>query len=260
MEAAVKEEVFFDPKTAPVKITVQNLNVIYKANDEKNQTVALKNVNLDIKRGEFISLVGPSGCGKTTLLRVISGLIPSTSGNVFIDGLTPQKARVSKEFGIVFQSPVLMDWRTIRRNICLPLELMGMPKAERTKKVTEMLDIVGLQDFGYHYPRELSGGMQQRVGIARAIAVNPDVILFDEPTSALDPELTGEVLKVIRQLAAEGTTMVIVTHEMSFARDTASNIIFMDKGQIVEEGTPSQIFTSPKEPRTQQFLQRLENL
>ncbi|WP_318659258.1 ABC transporter ATP-binding protein [uncultured Treponema sp.] len=218
MKAAVEEEVFFDPKTAPVKITVQNLSVVYKATDEKNQTVALKDVNLDIKDGEFISLVGPSGCGKTTLLRVISGLIPSTSGKVFIGGLTPQEARVSKEFGIVFQSPVLMDWRTIRRNICLPLELMKMPKPERTKKVDEMLDIVGLKDFGYHYPRELSGGMQQRVGIARALALNPNVLFMDEPFSALD-EFTKERLHedLLRIWRKTHKTIIFVTHNIQEA-------------------------------------------
>ncbi len=218
MNAAVNEKVFFDPETAPVKITVKNLSVVYKATDDKNQTVALQNVNLDIKNGEFISLVGPSGCGKTTLLRVISGLIPSTQGSVFIDGLTPQEARISKEFGIVFQSPVLMDWRTIRRNICLPLELMQMPKTLRTETVTEMLELVGLKDFGYHYPRELSGGMQQRVGIARALALNPNVLFMDEPFSALDEftkeKLHEDLLRIWRQTHK---TIIFVTHSIQEA-------------------------------------------
>ncbi|MCR5047092.1 MAG: ABC transporter ATP-binding protein [Treponema sp.] len=218
MNATVNEETFFDPSSAPVKITVQNLSVVYKATDKKNETVALKGVNLDIKNGEFISLVGPSGCGKTTLLRVISGLVPSTTGRVFIDGLTPQEARVSKEFGIVFQSPVLMDWRTIRRNICLPLELMKMPKPQRTKTVDEMLDIVGLQDFGHHYPRELSGGMQQRVGIARALALNPNVLFMDEPFSALD-EFTKERLHedLLRIWRKTRKTIIFVTHSIQEA-------------------------------------------
>ena len=218
MKAAIKEEAIYDPSVAPVKITVQNLSVVYKATDEKNQTVALKDVNLDIKRGEFISLVGPSGCGKTTLLRVISGLIPSTKGNVFIDGLTPSKARVAKQFGIVFQSPVLMDWRTIRRNICLPLEIMKMPKQERTKKVDEMLEIVGLKDFGNHYPKELSGGMQQRVGIARALALNPNVLFMDEPFSALD-EFTKERLHedLLRIWRKTHKTIIFVTHSIQEA-------------------------------------------
>ena len=141
---------------APVQIEIKDLSVIYKDEGSDTGTTALSHVNLDIKKGEFVSLVGPSGCGKTTLLRVIADLISKTSGEVFVDGLTPREARLSKKFGIVFQSPVLMDWRTIRRNICLPLELLKMPKPERTKKVTEMLEIVGLQNFGYHYPRELS--------------------------------------------------------------------------------------------------------
>lgn len=218
MQVVAKKEVFFDPETAPVKITVKNLSVVYKPTDGKNKTTALLDVNLDIKDGEFISLVGPSGCGKTTLLRVISGLIPQTTGSVFIGGLTPQEARISKEFGIVFQSPVLMDWRTIRRNICLPLELMKMPKAERTKKVTEMLEIVGLQDFGYHYPRELSGGMQQRVGIARALALNPNVLFMDEPFSALD-EFTKERLHedLLRIWRKTHKTIIFVTHSIQEA-------------------------------------------
>ena len=168
---------------------------------------------------------------------------------------------IRRKTAFVFQNYNLFANMTALENVMEGLvTARKVPKAEAKDRAFKALEKVGLKDRAYFYPSSLSGGQQQRVGIARAIAVNPDVILFDEPTSALDPELTGEVLNVIKQLAAEGTTMVIVTHEMSFARDTANHIIFMDKGLIVEEGSPSDIFTSPKEPRTKQFLQRLENI
>lgn len=203
---------------APVQIEVKDLSVIYKDEGSTTGTTALSHVSLDIKKGEFVSLVGPSGCGKTTLLRVIADLISKTSGDVFVDGLTPREARLSKKFGIVFQSPVLMDWRTIRRNICLPLELLKMPKAQRTAKVSEMLEIVGLQNFGYHYPRELSGGMQQRVGIARALALDPEILLMDEPFSALD-EFTKESLHedLLRIWRQTHKTIIFVTHSLQEA-------------------------------------------
>lgn len=213
-------------KYEPVQISVNDLSVIYKDSKDDKGTTALSHVKLDIKRGEFISLVGPSGCGKTTLLRVIADLIPKTSGDVFVGGLTPRQARLSKQFGIVFQSPVLMDWRTIRRNICLPLELLKVPKAERTKKVTEMLEIVGLQDFGYHYPRELSGGMQQRVGIARALALDPPILLMDEPFSALD-EFTKESLHedLLRIWRKTHKTIIFVTHSLQEAVFLSDRVI-----------------------------------
>lgn len=213
-------------KYEPVQISVNDLSVIYKDSKDDKGTTALSHVKLDIKRGEFISLVGPSGCGKTTLLRVIADLIPKTSGDVFVGGLTPRQARLSKQFGIVFQSPVLMDWRTIRRNICLPLELLKVPKAERTKKVTEMLEIVGLQDFGYHYPRELSGGMQQRVGIARALALDPPILLMDEPFSALD-EFTKESLHedLLRIWRQTHKTIIFVTHSLQEAVFLSDRVI-----------------------------------
>jgi len=205
-------------QTAKTQIVIKNLSVTYKDDGTRGVTAALQDVNLEIRKGEFISLVGPSGCGKTTLLRVIADLIPSTAGDVFISGLTPREARLEKRFGIVFQNPVLMDWRTIRRNVCLPLELLKMPKPLRTKKVTEMLDLVGLQEFGHHYPCELSGGMQQRVGIARALAIDPKILLMDEPFSALDEftkeKLHEDLLRIWRQT---NKTVVFVTHNIQEA-------------------------------------------
>ena len=220
----IKQAVKGEPEAAAesrpskIQIVIQNLSVIYKEDGTRGETVALQDVNLDIKKGEFVSLVGPSGCGKTTLLRVIADLIPATSGDVFISGLTPREARLEKRFGIVFQNPVLMDWRTIRRNVCLPLELLKLPKQQRTKKVTEMLDIVGLQEFGHHYPRELSGGMQQRVGIARALAIDPRILLMDEPFSALD-EFTKEKLHedLLRIWRKTNKTIIFVTHNIQEA-------------------------------------------
>ncbi len=223
---ATLEEKIFDPKTAKTQIRVDDLSVIYKKPGSDNGTTALSHVNLEIKNGEFVSLVGPSGCGKTTLLRVIADLIPSTKGSVFISGLTPKEARIDKKFGIVFQQPVLMDWRTIRRNICLPLELLKIPKAERTKTVTEMLDLVGLNEFGYHYPHELSGGMQQRVGIARALALNPKILLMDEPFSALD-EFTKEKLHedLLRIWRRTNKTIIFVTHSIQEAVFLSDRVI-----------------------------------
>lgn len=219
-------EQILEPRHAKTQIVIQNLCVTYTGDGTCSETVALQDVNLNIKNGEFISLVGPSGCGKTTLLRVIADLLPSTSGGVFISGLTPREARLEKQFGIVFQNPVLMDWRTIRRNVCLPLELLKMPKPLRTKKVTEMLDLVGLQEFGHHYPRELSGGMQQRVGIARALAIDPKILLMDEPFSALD-EFTKEKLHedLLRIWQQTDKTVIFVTHNIQEAVFLSDRVI-----------------------------------
>jgi len=215
---AMRQETIFNPEVAKTQIVVNNIGVTFSDDGTRGETVALKDVNLEIKKGEFVSLVGPSGCGKTTLLRVIADLTKATSGSVYISGLTPREARLDKRFGIVFQNPVLMDWRTIRRNVCLPLELLKIPKKERTKTVTEMLDLVGLQEFGHHYPRELSGGMQQRVGIARALAIDPKILLMDEPFSALDEftkeKLHEDLLRIWRQT---NKTIIFVTHNIQEA-------------------------------------------
>ncbi len=200
------------------EITIENLSIQFPDKDGGAPVVALQNVNLEIKPGEFITLVGPSGCGKTTLLRTIADLQQPTTGSVNIRGKSPREIRKEKKFGIVFQNPVLYDWRTVRRNVCMPMELMGIPKKERTARVTKMLELVGLYDFGTKYPHELSGGMQQRVGIARALAIRPEILLMDEPFSALD-EFTKEKLHVdlLRIWSKTKKTIIFVTHNISEA-------------------------------------------
>ena len=229
----------------------------------------LKGISLSVEKGSVTAIIGPSGAGKTTLLRCVNFLEKADSGTLDFDDIHVDLKKVSKKTmlevrrktAFVFQNYNLFANMTALENVMEGLvTARKFPKQKAKDRAILALEKVGLKDKADFYPASLSGGQQQRVGIARAIAVNPEVILFDEPTSALDPELTGEVLNVIRQLAAEGTTMVIVTHEMSFARDTADRIIFMDKGQIVEEGSAEKIFTSPNEARTQQFLQRLTSL
>ena len=233
-----------------------------------DKTEVLKGISLDVEKGSVTAIIGPSGAGKTTLLRCINFLEKADSGQLDFDDLHLDLEKVSKKTmleirrktAFVFQNYNLFANMTALENVMEGLvTARKIPKAEAKDRALKALEKVGLRDKANFYPSSLSGGQQQRVGIARAIAVNPEVILFDEPTSALDPELTGEVLNVIKQLAAEGTTMVIVTHEMAFARDTADKVIFMDKGLIVEEGSASEIFSSPKEARTRQFLQRLES-
>lgn len=232
------------------------------------KTDVLKGISLNVEKGSVTAIIGPSGAGKTTLLRCINFLEKADTGLLDFDDIHINLEKVSKKTmleirrktAFVFQNYNLFANMTALENVMEGLvTARKVPKAEAKDRAIKALEKVGLKDRADFYPSSLSGGQQQRVGIARALAVNPEVILFDEPTSALDPELTGEVLSVIKQLASEGTTMVIVTHEMSFARDTADKVIFMDKGQIIEEGKSSKIFTSPKEARTRQFLQRFEN-
>ena len=196
------------------EIQIKNVSMVYPVNNGKD-IVALTDINLDIQEGEFISLLGPSGCGKTTLLRIIADLLQPTSGSVSIRGQSPRDIRMQRKYGVVFQSPVLYDWRTVRRNICMPMEIMGIPKKERTARITRMLDLVGLQDFGNKYPFELSGGMQQRVGIARALALDPEFLLMDEPFSALD-EFTREKLNedLLSIWSKTKKTVIFVTHNI----------------------------------------------
>lgn len=197
------------------EIQIKNVSMVYPVNSGED-IVALNDVSLDIREGEFISLLGPSGCGKTTMLRIIADLLQPTSGSVSILGQSPRDIRLQQKYGIVFQSPVLYDWRTVRRNICLPMEIMGVPKKERTARIDRTLELVGLQDFGYKYPFELSGGMQQRVGIARALALNPEFLLMDEPFSALD-EFTREKLNedLLNIWSKTNKTVIFVTHNIS---------------------------------------------
>lgn len=226
----------------------------------------LKGVSIKVKKGDVIVILGPSGSGKTTLLRCINFLERADKGEIIFDDLrvnirTASPAdisRIRKKTAFVFQNYNLFNNKTALENVTEGLIVARrVPRHEAVGIARNALSKVGLSDREDYYPSKLSGGQQQRVAIARAIAVNPDVILFDEPTSALDPELTGEVLGVMKQLAREGVTMVVVTHEMSFARDVASHIVFMDSGVIVEEGRPDEIFLNPREERTRQFLSRV---
>ena len=226
----------------------------------------LKGIDLSLNKGDVVVILGPSGSGKTTILRCINFLERADEGELTIGDMKVDMKRASskeilklrKRTGFVFQNYALFANKTALQNVMIGLTVARkVPKAEAEKIAKEALDKVGLSEKYDHYPSQLSGGQQQRVGIARAVALNPDVILFDEPTSALDPELIGEVLNVMKQLAREGVTMIVVTHEMSFARDVASNVIFMDGGVIVEQGKPEDIFDNPKEERTKQFLKRI---
>ena len=196
------------------EIMLDNIGMTYKTDDNRDVT-ALTSVTLDIKKGEFISLLGPSGCGKTTLLRIIADLLTPTQGTITVGGEIPHAARLKQRYGIVFQSPTLYDWRTVKKNIMLPLEIMHVPKAERSERADKMLELVGLSDFANHYPNQLSGGMQQRVGIARALAIRPEILLMDEPFSALD-EFTREKLHVdlLKIWRKTNKTIVFVTHNI----------------------------------------------
>ncbi|WP_099206186.1 ABC transporter ATP-binding protein [Scatolibacter rhodanostii] len=210
------------------EIKVENVSISFPNTANGEIIEALRNVDLTIERGQFISLVGPSGCGKTTLLRAIADLQQPTSGEISVRGQNPRDVRLQKKYGIVFQSPVLYDWRSVRRNVCMPMELMGLPKKHRTKMVTEMLDLVGLLDFGSKYPKELSGGMQQRVGIARALAIRPEILLMDEPFSALD-EFTKEKLNedLLEIWSKTKTTIVFVTHNISEAVFLSDKVVVL---------------------------------
>ena len=231
------------------------------------KTEVLKGISLNVEKGSVTAIIGPSGAGKTTLLRCINFLEKADSGLIEFDDVNVDLAKVPKKTmleirrktAFVFQNYNLFANMTALENVMEGLvTARKVPKADAKDRALAALEKVGLKDKANFFPSSLSGGQQQRVGIARAVAVNPEVILFDEPTSALDPELTGEVLSVIKQLAAEGTTMIIVTHEMAFARETADRVIFMDKGLIVEEGQASEFFASPKEDRTKQFLSNIK--
>ncbi len=223
----------------------------------------LKSINLKIKPQEVVCIIGPSGSGKSTLLRCINLLEQPTSGKVIIEGvdiLSPEVNinAIRQKVGIVFQSYNLFPHLTVEQNLILaPIRVQGRKKEEAIEKARKLLKRVGLEDKLHSYPDQLSGGQQQRVAIARALMMDPDVMLFDEVTSALDPELVKEVLDAMKELAAGGMTMVVVTHEMGFAREVADRIIFMDNGTIIEEGPPEKIFTNPENPRTKEFLSRV---
>jgi len=227
------------------------------------QLDVLRGIDLKIAEREVLCLIGPSGSGKSTFLRCLNRLETITDGEVFVHGenITDKKVDINKmreKIGMVFQHFNLFPHLTVIKNITLaPTELKIMDKEAAKANGLKLLKRVGLEDKADAYPGQLSGGQKQRVAIARSLAMNPDIMLFDEPTSALDPEMVGEVLDVMKKLAAEGMTMVVVTHEMGFAREVADRVIFMDDGLIVEEGTPEEIFSHPKEPRTIDFLNKV---
>lgn len=240
-----------------VMVHVQNL----KKNFGKLEV--LRDLSIDIMEGEVVVLIGPSGSGKSTFLRCLNQLETVTSGTVLVDGqdVTDKHTDINKvreNIGMVFQHFNLFNNKNVLENITLaPVELKLMTKDEAKKKGMELLKRVGLDSKADAYPSQLSGGQKQRVAIARALAMNPDIMLFDEPTSALDPEMVGEVLAVMKELVADGMTMVVVTHEIGFAREVADRVVFMDGGYIVEQGTPEEVINHPKEPRTIDFLNKV---
>ena len=223
----------------------------------------LKGISTTIKKGDVLALIGPSGCGKSTFLRSLNLLEVPTSGHVLFEGTDMTDASVDinhvrEKIGMVFQQFNLFPHLTVLDNITLaPIKVKKMPKAEAEKLARELLNKVGLADKEDSYPAQLSGGQQQRIAIARALAMQPDIMLFDEPTSALDPEMVGEVLELMKELAQSGMTMVVVTHEMGFAREVATRVLFIDDGKIQEENTPKEFFANPKNPRLKDFLSKV---
>ena len=223
----------------------------------------LKDVDLAVKPGEVLVIIGPSGSGKSTLIRTINRLEPIQKGRIVVDGVELNEnvqniEAIRREVGMVFQQFNLFPHMTILENVILaPTRVRRVPREQAIQKAVELLERVGIADQAHKYPAQLSGGQQQRAAIVRALAMEPKIMLFDEPTSALDPEMVGEVLDVMRELARSGMTMLVVTHEMGFARDVADRVIFMDEGRIIEEGEPEAIFSSPKHERTQSFLARI---
>lgn len=239
--------------------------MVHVENLKKNfgKLEVLKDISVDIAEGEVVVLLGPSGSGKSTFLRCLNQLEIATAGKILVDGndVTDKHIDINKvreNIGMVFQHFNLFDHKTVLENIMMaPIELKKMTKEEAKEKGMQLLKRVGMDSKADCYPSQISGGQKQRVAIARALAMNPKIMLFDEPTSALDPEMVGEVLAVMKELASEGMTMVVVTHEIGFAREVADRVIFMDDGYIVEQGTPQEVILNPKEPRTIDFLNKV---
>ena len=242
-----------------VLISVKDLKKYYNGDEIR----ALDGVSNDIRKGEVVVIIGPSGSGKSTFLRSLNLLERPTGGTITFDGVDITSAdndinKLRQKMGMVFQHFNLFPHLTILRNMTIaPMKLNKLSKEEAETKALELLDRVGLKDRANSFPSQLSGGQKQRIAIVRALAMDPEVMLFDEPTSALDPEMVGEVLEVMKQLAKDGMTMVCVTHEMGFAREVGTRVIFMDEGKIIEENTPEQIFTNPRNERLKTFLQKV---
>ncbi len=243
-----------------------NENALIQVQDLKKSfgtQVVLDGITTEIDQGEVVAIIGPSGCGKSTFLRSLNLLEEPTSGTILFEGtdITDKSVDINKmrqKIGMVFQQFNLFPNYTIQNNITLaPVKLGLMTQQEAEKKAKELLERVGLPERANDYPSQLSGGQKQRIAIARALAMNPDVMLFDEPTSALDPEMVGEVLELMRELARDGMTMVVVTHEMGFAREVANRVLFIDEGKIQEENTPEKFFANPKNPRLREFLSKV---
>lgn len=240
-----------------VLIKVENLQKAF------GEHKVLRGIDTELKKGEVLVIIGPSGSGKSTFLRCLNRLEEPTGGKIYLEGvdITDPDVNINvhrQKMGMVFQQFNLFPHMTILKNMTLaPMKLLGIPKAEAEAKALELLDRVGLKDRADSYPNQLSGGQKQRVAIVRALAMNPDVMLFDEPTSALDPEMVGEVLEVMKELANEGMTMAVVTHEMGFAREVASRVVFIDEGIIQEEAPPEEFFGNPKSPRLKDFLSKV---
>ena len=238
--------------TDNAKVQIKNLKKKYANGD------GVENINLDVQEGEILTMLGPSGCGKSTILRTIAGFEKADSGSILVDGkdiigLPPEK----RPTGMVFQGYNLWPHMTVEENLAFGLKLRKVPKKQIDADIKEVLDMIKMPGVQKKFPNQLSGGQQQRIAIARALAMNPDVMLFDEPTSALDPEMVGEVLEIMRELAEEGMTMVVVTHEMGFARSVATRVLFMDQGQIAEQNAPEEFFTNPQNPRLKEFLSKV---
>ena len=244
-----------------VIIQVRGLEKKFKT--RKETIHALNGVDVDIHEGEVVVIIGPSGSGKSTLLRCLNLLEMPTGGKIFYkdQDITSRSCNINthrQKMGMVFQHFNLFPNMNVLRNMTVaPMELLKKSKAEAESKAMELLERVGLADRANAYPDQLSGGQKQRVAIVRALCMQPEVMLFDEPTSALDPEMVGEVLEVMKRLARQGMTMVVVTHEMGFAREVGDRVIFMDEGRIIEQGTPEDIFNNPQNPRTQEFLAKI---
>ena len=239
-------------------ITVKNLRKKY------GSKIVLKGINLNVEKGECVVIIGPSGCGKSTLLRCINGIEKVTSGKVIFEDkdINNPKVDINKireKMGMVFQQFNLFPHLTVKENIVLaPIKLKLMSKEDANKKALELLELIDLKDKVNMYPSQLSGGQKQRIAIARSLIMNPDVMLFDEPTSALDPEMVDEVSNLMKDLAKQGMTMIVVTHEMSFVKECATRVIFMENGNIIEEGTVKEIFENPKSDRLKEFLSKVK--